>query len=86
MKKMNKSQEMPRVSAQALSVLGAGFLIVFLQLGYIAFDIFSGSAYEQLSAVLLYRRCFDYILLEIVILIGGAFLFDLVAKDVTIES
>lgn len=69
------------VSMQSLGIMLVGALIIFLQLGYIAFDIFCGSAQERLDAILLYRSCFDYILLEVVILVGGAFLFDVVVKD-----
>lgn len=69
------------VSANSLTVMLLGTLLILLQLGYIAFDIFSGSQEEQFYAVQLYRSCFDYILLEAVLLVGGAFLFDMVEKD-----
>ncbi len=81
MKKKHFRPQSLTVSSQALSVLLFGALVIFLQLGYIAFDIFSGTVAERFYAVQLYRSCFDYILLEIAILVGGAFLFDVVVKD-----
>ena len=70
------------VSKQATTVMLWGTLTILLQLGYIAFDIFSGSLQERLLAIHLYRSCFDYILLEVALIVGGAFLFDVVTKDV----
>lgn len=70
------------VSKQATTVMLWGTLTILLQLGYIAFDIFSGSLQERLLAIQLYRSCFNYILLEVVLVVGGAFLFDTVTKDV----
>lgn len=73
---------MPSVSIQSLTVMLLGSIVVLLQLGYIAFDIFSGSTIERFNAIRLYRSCFEYILLEVLIIIGGAFLFDMVIKDI----
>jgi hypothetical protein len=81
MKKKHICPQLPAVSSQSVSVLLWGALVILLQLGYIAFDIFSGTVTERFYAVQLYRACFDYILLEIAILVGGAFLFDVVVKD-----
>lgn len=86
MKKTRLRQHFPPVSIQSISVLVCGSLIVLLQLGYIAFDIFSGTPSERFYAIQLYRACFDHILLEIVILVGGAFLFDVVIKDMQSDS
>lgn len=70
-----------QVSEQSVWVMLLGTVVILLQLGYIAFDIFSGTANERFHAVLLYRSCFEYVLLEIVLILGGAFLFDAVVKD-----
>ena len=79
--KKKYSQRSWEVSASSLIIMLWGSLLILLQVGYIAFDIFSGSVEEQIHAVQLYRSCFDYILLETVLLVGGAFLFDIVEKD-----
>jgi hypothetical protein len=71
------------VSKQATTVMLLGTLTILLQLGYIAFDIFSVTFEDRFCTIQLYRSCFNYILLEVVLVVGGAFLFDVVTKDVT---
>ena len=70
------------VSKQATTVMLLGTLTILLQLGYIAFDIFSATSEDRFCAIQLYRSCFDYILLEVALIVGGAFLFDVATKDV----
>lgn len=72
-----------KVSPQATLILLIGFIIVLLQLGYIAFDVLFGVHDNNLYVVNLYRKCIEYILLEFVILVIGAFLFDMTVRDLT---
>jgi len=69
------------VSWQALAVLRIGFLIILVQLGYIIFDIFFQQHSNQLYALMLYQNSMEYIFLESVILIIGAFLFDITVRQ-----
>ncbi len=79
--KRNYRQKQREISKHSVSIMLWGSLLILLQLGYIAFDIFSGSLPERYSAIHLYRSCFDYILLEATLIVGGAFLFDITEKD-----
>lgn len=71
----------PSVSMHSLIIMLLGSIVILLQLGYIAFDIFSGSVMERFDEIRLYRACIEYIWIEVVLLVGGAFLFDVVIKD-----
>ena len=79
--KRNYQQKHRDISKHSTAIMLWGSLLILLQLGYIAFDIFSGSFQERYYAIQLYRSCFDHILLEMTLIVGGAFLFDIAEKD-----
>lgn len=81
MKKTFSKASSHKVSRQALTILILGTIVVILQLGYIAFDILYGSHVNRLYTIELYRKSMDYILLEVILLVLGAFLFDMTVKD-----
>lgn len=81
MKKRLNHRLSASVSRQSLAVLFMGTVIVLLQLGYIAFDIMGGNHENQLYILELYRKCLDLVLLEVVIIVIGAFLFDMTVRE-----
>ena len=72
-----------RVSPHALTVVFIGTFIILLQLAYIAFDTLCGTHENHWYTVMLYRKCLDYILAEVLITVSGAFLFDMVVREST---
>ena len=81
MKKRLNHRLSASVSRQSLAVLFMGTVIVLLQLGYIALDIMGGNHENQLYILELYRKCLDLVLLEVVIIVIGAFLFDMTVRE-----
>ena len=69
------------VSHQALCVLLFGTLTILSQLGYIIFDAFFGDHANRLYMITLYQKCMEYIFLEVVIVVAGAFLFDITVRE-----
>lgn len=66
------------VSPYSLWIVLGGALVLFLQLGYITFDIFSLADTSRASTVALYRACLgEYVWSELLLLVAGAFLADL---------
>lgn len=79
-KRMNK-RPVRSVSRQSVIVLFAGTVIVLLQLGYIAFDALCGDHANRLYTLELYRKCLDSIMLEVILVVIGAFLFDMTVRE-----
>ena len=69
------------VSRQALHVFLFGAITILSQLGYIVFDVFFGTHTNRLYMMILYQKCIEYILLEVVIVVAGAFLFDVTVRE-----
>lgn len=66
------------VSPFSLWIILGGALILFLQLGYITFDIYSIPDASRFSAISLYRECLgEYIISELLLIVSGAFFVDL---------
>lgn len=84
MRKLFANTATHTVSLYALWLIIGGAVILFLQLGYITFDIYSGSGLSRAEAILLYRSCFgEYIMSELLLLVLGAFLIDLAERGAT---
>lgn len=65
----------------ASRVLHAGFLIILAQLCTITAGLLIGEHQNQLYALRLYYTMLEYILLDVVLVIGGAILFELAERD-----
>lgn len=85
MKQVHKINTLP-ISSYAIYIMLFGATLLLLQLGYMSFDILRQPVGLRLSTVLLYQKCFHYILLELTILLGGSFLFDITARELKNES
>ena len=70
------------ITPQAIRVLLLGLPVLLTQLGYIAFDILYGINPHKLYTVALYQKGLENIMAEIAILVFGAFLFDVVVRDI----
>lgn len=81
MKNMVKRAMKFSVSRQALHVFLFGAITILSQLGYIVFDVFFGTHTNRLYMMILYQKCIEYILLEVVIVVAGAFLFDVTVRE-----
>ena len=62
-------------------ILHAGFFAVLVQLGIITACLFLGEHRSELYALRLYYAMLEYILLDVVLVIGGALLFELADRD-----
>ena len=62
-------------------ILHTGFLIVLVQLCIITACLLLGEHQNQLYAFRLYYAMLEYILLDVALLIGGALLFEIAARD-----
>ncbi len=82
MKKVIRFLNRP-ISRQAFLVFAIGSLVVLFQLGYITWDILYGNHTHMLYTLALYRKCLSQILLEVVILLVGSFLFDITVRECT---
>ena len=72
---------MGNVSLPSIVTLFLGTLLILTQLSYITFDVLCGTHANSLYTQLMYQECMSYILAEFLIIVVGAFLFDLVARD-----
>ena len=69
------------ICSHAVMLVKWGALIVFAQLGYIIFDLLYGNHENTLYVLSMYRECLTVILAEPVILLIGAFLLDISARE-----
>ena len=69
------------VSKQALTIMRAGAITIFLQTAFIIGNIYFCQQNSTLQLYLLYQNCIKYLFLEMVILVVGAFLFDLSVRE-----
>ena len=81
MKNKQSKKEFLTVSSQSIITLFAGMIVIIAQLSYIAFDVLFGNHANDLYTLALYRKCIEYIFVETVIVIIGAFLFDITVRD-----
>ena len=70
------------VSPYSLWIVLGGALVLFFQLGYITFDIYSLADTARDSTIALYRECIgEYVMSELLLLVVGAFLADLADRS-----
>ncbi len=69
------------VSQHSLFLLRVCFLITLIELALIVADMQAGNYRNQLYAARLFYKMVEYIMLDITVTVGGAFLFDLAVRD-----
>lgn len=70
-----------RSTCPASRVLHAGFPIILIQLCVITAALVFGEHENHLYALRLYYQMLEYILLDVVLVIGGAILFEVAERD-----
>lgn len=79
---------MKRIFQKGLSpyipiILHTGFLTILIQLCLITAFLLFGDHQNKLYAFRIYHGMLEYILLDVALVIGGAFLFELAERDAT---
>lgn len=69
------------VSRHSLFLMRVCFLITLFELALIIANMQNGNYQNQLYAARLFYKMIEYVMLDITVTVGGAFLFDLAVRD-----